>query len=493
LDLLAELSLQNLFEKITPIPFDSILVERLVEASQQRELLLREMATIVRDLFCAICVIIFEINEKGDLVSLVSQGASTINSARLQERIRLHLETGHMLPGETIIRKFSDRTYKDLLLYLTIPYPASEQSLAHLQGIIRLAEQSLEVCALRERMKTTKEFDPSLLRCLVSMPNFLVASPAMKTLLEQIHKIRSSNVTVLITGESGTGKELVARAIHLESDRRDRDFVPFNCAAVAKEIVESRLFGHRKGAFTGASQDQRGVIRAAEEGTLFLDEVGDLPLDIQPKLLRFLQDGEIHVLGEDRPLRINVRVLAATNHDLEKKVSQGLFREDLFHRLNVIRIHVPPLRERREEILLLAEYFLRRFSERMGKSVRLSEEAADKLVAYDWPGNVRQLQNELERTVAYAEDKHIITIDELSTEIVAFHRTNISYGGDMRMEGNGQILIPPGITLAVAIEALERQMVSEALKRHKGNISRTARQLGLTRKGLQLKRTRLGI
>jgi transcriptional regulator with GAF, ATPase, and Fis domain len=342
-------------------------------------------------------------------------------------------------------------------------------------------------------MKTTKEFDPSSLRCLASMPGFLVASPAMSLVLEQIHKIRSSNVTVLITGESGTGKELVARAIHLESERRERDFIPFNCAAVAKDIVESRLFGHRKGSFTGASQDQRGVIRAAEGGTLFLDEVGELPIDIQPKLLRFLQEGEIHTLGDDRPIRINVRILAATNRDLEKLVSRGLFREDLFHRLNVIRIHVPPLRERREEILPLAEHFLKLFSERMSKSVRLSEETADKLVAYDWPGNVRQLQNELERLVTYAEDRHICMVEELSTEIINFRRTHLFYNGDIKMEGKSRISVPPGVTLGEAIEALERQMVADALKRHNGNISRTARQLGLTRKGLQLKRSRLGI
>ncbi|MEW6735614.1 MAG: sigma-54 dependent transcriptional regulator, partial [Acidobacteriota bacterium] len=497
LALLAELPRQTIMPPETavaiPAAFDSVLVERLVEAAHQRELLLRELTSIVRDMFVAPSVMVFELNEKGDFVPIVCQGLANANPTRVGERIRLHLDGGRTFPPETIVRQFTDRNQKELVLYAAATQPVVERRLEQLQTLLRLAEQCLEVCALRERLRTTKEFDLGSLRCLSSMPGFLVASPAMKTVLEQIHKIRSSSVTVLITGESGTGKELVARAIHLESERRDRDFVPFNCAAVAKDIVESRLFGHRKGAFTGASQDQRGVIRAAEGGTLFLDEVGELPIDVQPKLLRFLQEGEIHALGDDRPTRVNVRVLAATNRDLEKQVSKGLFREDLFHRLNVIRIHVPPLRERREEILPLAEHFLKRFSERMSKSVRLSEEAADKLVAYDWPGNVRQLQNEIERVVAYAEERHIVTIDELSSEIINFRRANFFYGGNINIDGKARIAIPPGITLGEAIEALERQMVTEALKRHNGNISRTARQLGLTRKGLQLKRSRLGI
>lgn len=474
----------------TLMPFESVLVERLVDAANQRELLLRELTSITRDLFAADSVVIFEVGETGDFNPVVNHGPLSSNLTRLYERIRLQLDGGRPISPETILRTFSDRSQKNYLIYIAAKHTPDQRRLGQMQALIRLAEQSLEINTLREKIKTTKEFDASNLRCLSSMPGFLVVSPTMKTVLEQIHKIRSSNVTVLITGESGTGKELIARAIHLESERRERDFVPFNCAAVAKDIVESRLFGHRRGAFTGASHDQRGIIRAAEGGTLFLDEVGELPIDIQPKLLRFLQEGEIHALGDDRPQRVNVRVLAATNRDLEKQVAKGLFREDLFHRLNVIRIQVPPLKARREEILPLAENFLKTFSERMGKSVRLSEEAADKLVAYDWPGNVRQLQNEIERVVAYAEEKHIVTIDEISAEIANFRRTTVFYEQNSTP---GRIPVPRGVTLADAVDALERQMVSEALKRNNNNISRTARQLGLTRKGLQLKRSRLGL
>jgi transcriptional regulator with GAF, ATPase, and Fis domain len=184
------------------------------------------------------------------------------------------------------------------------------------------------------------------------LPGFIHSSPAMTRLVEEVHKIRSSDVTVLVTGESGTGKELVARAIHALSSRRDKIFVPFNCTAVPKELSESYLFGHRRGAFTGAVADSPGVIRSAAGGTLFIDEVGDLPLDVQPKLLRFLQEGEIQPLGEQQPTRIDVRIVAATNTDLEELVAQGRFREDLYYRLNVIRLRVPPLRERRSEIPL---------------------------------------------------------------------------------------------------------------------------------------------
>jgi transcriptional regulator with GAF, ATPase, and Fis domain len=411
---------------------------------------------------------------------------------RLYDRFRLELNGGRALPQTNILKRFSERGQKNLLLYAIGEQVPNEQKVSQINALVRLAEQSLEINTLREKVKTTKDFDLSSLRCLSSMSGFLVASPAMKSVLEHIHKIRSNNVTVLITGESGTGKELIAKAVHLESERRDRDFVPFNCASVAKDIVESRLFGHRKGAFTGASSDQRGIIRAAEGGTLFLDEIGELPIDIQPKLLRFLQEGEIHALGEDKPVKVNVRVLAATNRDLEKQVSLGLFREDLFHRLNVIRIQVPPLRKRKEEILPLAEYFLKTFSERMGKVVRFSEETADKLVAYDWPGNIRQLQNEIERVVAYADEQHIVMTDELSTEIINFQRPTPTYSEKPQVI-QSPFTIPKNATLAEAVDVVEKQILTETLKRNNNNISRTARDLGLTRRGLHLKCERLGI
>lgn len=489
-ELLAQIPLEKevKVEKPSRVEFDSSLVERIIEASNQRELLLRELSSIASDLLGAKLVIIFEINDAGDVLPVLTQGEQVQNMARLCERVRLHIDGGLVLAPESVLLDIHDRFHRDMLLYAVAASRPDSEQVRHLKALVKLSAQGLEVCGLRERMKKVRDFDPAQMRFLASMPGFLVASPAMKAVLEQIQKIRSSTVTVLITGESGTGKELIARAIHLESERRDKDFLPFNCAAVAKEIVESRLFGHRKGAFTGASQDQRGVIRAAEGGTIFLDEIGELPLDIQPKLLRFLQEGEIHPLGDDRPVRVDVRVLAATNRDLEALVRKGQFREDLFHRLNVIRIHIPPLRDRKEEILPLAENFLKTFSEQSGKQVALSETVAERLLAYNWPGNIRQLKNEMERIVAYAENTHVVTLHDLSPEIVSFRKPVTETTG-----ASSRINVPSNLTLAEAVDVLERQMLMDALKKNNGNISRTARQLGLTRKGLQLKRSRLGV
>ena len=225
----------------------------------------------------------------------------------------------------------------------------------------------------------------------------------MQRVADQIQRLQGNDLTVLITGESGTGKDLVARAIHAGSPRSGRMFLPYNCTSATRELADSQLFGHRRGSFTGAVADQPGVLRTAVGGTLFLDEVGDLPLDVQPKLLRFLEQGEVLPVGETRPQKVDVRVVAATNADLEQRVAEGKFREDLFYRLSVIRIHVPPLRERREEIPHLSTFFLREASERLGKpGVRLSPETLDLFDSFPWPGNVRQLRNEIQRAVALA-------------------------------------------------------------------------------------------
>ena len=277
----------------------------------------------------------------------------------------------------------------------------------------------MDVCALRARTSTEHEAerqDGSAGTGL--LPGFIHSSPAMTRLVEEVNKIRSSDVTVLVTGESGTGKELVARAIHALSARRDKIFVPFNCTAVPKELSESYLFGHRRGAFTGAVSDSPGLIRSAAGGTLFIDEVGDLPVDVQPKLLRFLQEGEIQVLGEQKPTQIDVRIIAATNTDLEDLVAQGKFREDLYYRLNVIRLRVPPLRERRSEIPTIVNYYINHYSSKFGRhEIQITPQAVDLLMVGDWPGNVRQLCNEVQRIVARAENGTVITPDHLSPEL----------------------------------------------------------------------------
>jgi DNA-binding NtrC family response regulator len=316
------------------------------------------------------------------------------------------------------------------------------------------------------------------------IPGFVCASAAMQRVTDQIQRLQGNDLTVLVTGESGTGKDLIARAIHAGSPRRDAMFLPYNCTSATRELADSQLFGHRRGSFTGALSDQPGVLRTAVGGTLFLDEVGDLPLDVQPKLLRFLEQGEVLPVGETRPTRVDVRVVAATNADLEQRVAENRFREDLFYRLSVIRIHVPPLRERREEIPHLSTFFLREACERLGKpGVRLTAETLDIFDTFAWPGNVRQLRNEVQRAVAMASPEGSITPDLLSP---VFGTQDMPSAVDA----------PPRharTTLAAAVEKIEREMIQSALERSAGNISQTARTLGLTRRGLYLKMDRLGV
>jgi len=309
----------------------------------------------------------------------------------------------------------------------------------------------------------------------------------MTRLVEEVHKIRSSDVTVLVTGESGTGKELVARAIHALSSRRSKVFVPFNCTAVPKELSEGYLFGYRRGAFTGAVTDSQGVIRSAAGGTLFLDEIGDLSLDVQPKLLRFLQEGEIQPLGDQGPSKVDVRIIAATNSDLEELVAQGRFREDLYYRLNVIRLRVPPLRERRAEIPTIVDYYINHYSEKFGrKDIQITPQAVDLLMVSDWPGNVRHLCNEIQRVVARAEDGAVITPEQLSPELKRTSSPTTPTASISTLASMPAATLQ-GITLADAFAEVERRMIADAMRRHGGNISRVARELGLTRRGLYLK------
>ena len=352
-----------------------------------------------------------------------------------------------------------------------------------MRTISAVLRQGFDLCSARERPievaggPADRQLEPLL-------PGFVCASAAMHRVTDQIQRLQGNDLTVLITGESGTGKDLVARAIHAGSSRQVNMFLPYNCTSATRELADSQLFGHRRGSFTGAVADQPGVLRTAVGGTLFLDEVGDLPLDVQPKLLRFLEQGEVLPVGDTRPQRVDVRVVAATNADLEQRVADGKFREDLFYRLSVIRIHVPPLRERREEIPHLSTYFLREASERMGKpGVRLSPETLDLFDGFAWPGNVRQLRNEVQRGVAMAQGEGLITPELLSPVFgVALDRVDSPLKGRQART-----------TLAAAVERLEREMIESALERSAGNISETARTLGLTRRGLYLKMERLGV
>ena len=315
-----------------------------------------------------------------------------------------------------------------------------------------------------------------------------VVAGRMREVMLQARKIAPTNLTVLITGESGTGKEVLARAIHRYSPRAKKPFVPFNCTAVPRELLESHLFGYKRGAFTGADRDNPGLIRAAQDGTLFLDEIGELGLDLQPKLLRFLESGEINPLGETTPFSVNVRIVAATNANLRQLVQDGRFREDLFYRLNVFPLELPPLRDRRDEIAPLAQHFALKWSHELGKGcIRVAEDLMEHLVLYPWPGNIRELSNEIHRMIATAEADAPLTLAHLP-------RALREQTEQLKRRAAGmEITIRPGDTLARAIAAVEKQMITQALRQHQGRVDAAARTLGISRKGLYLKRQRLGL
>ncbi len=300
-------------------------------------------------------------------------------------------------------------------------------------------------------------------------------SPAMRRLRTLIARIARYNSTVLITGESGTGKELVAREIHLQSPRRDKPFVPINCAALPESLLESELFGFKKGTFTDARADKKGLLEEAHGGTLFLDEIGDLPLPIQVKLLRFLQDGRIRRLGETVERAVDVRIITATNQDLKVAVEEKRFRNDLFFRLNVIHVPVPSLRERREDIPLLVEHFTRKFSERYGKPVgRVDPGVIDRFMSYPWRGNIRELENAVERAVLLAEGD-VLKVSDLPEEL-----TSVKKGG-------WETLLGEAVTLREARRHLEREMILKTLEKTGGDKRKASEALGITLRSLQYK------
>lgn len=304
-------------------------------------------------------------------------------------------------------------------------------------------------------------------------------SKVMQNLNQMIEKISATDATVLILGESGTGKGVVAQAIHEGSVRRSSPFVKLNCAALSESIIESELFGHERGAFTGALNQRKGRFEQADGGTIFLDEIGEISLGIQAKLLRVLQEREYERVGGNETLHTDCRIIAATNKDLEQRVREGGFREDLFYRLNVIPIVVPPLRERRSDIILLADHFIERFNRQGGKKVnRISTPAIDMLMAYHWPGNVRELENAIERAVILSEDDTIHGYHlPPSLQIAEPHVSDRS--------GDG--------TLQQRLSALEYEMIVEALKSTRGNLSRSARMLGLTNRMIGIRAEKYGI
>jgi Nif-specific regulatory protein len=323
-------------------------------------------------------------------------------------------------------------------------------------------------------LRTENERLQEQLRTSLRPPNMIGNSNAMRSVYLHIEQVAGSATTVLIRGESGVGKELVARALHEQSPRRGRAFVKFNCAALPESIIESELFGHEKGAFTGAIAMRKGRFETAEGGTIFLDEIGDISLSTQIKLLRVLQEKEFERVGSQTPIRSDVRIITATSRNLEEMIETGKFRPDLYYRLNVFPIYVPPLRERKADILLLADYFVEKYAKQNQKIVRrISTAAIDLLAGYHWPGNVRELENCIERAVLLCADK----------VIEAHHLPPTLQKKDPSKKS-------PGGTLESAVTALEYEMVVGELKACDGNMAAAARNLGLTERqiGLRVKR-----
>ncbi len=304
-------------------------------------------------------------------------------------------------------------------------------------------------------------------------------SDAIDRVKKMIVKVAGSASTVLIRGESGTGKERIARAIHKASPRTSERFQAVNCAAINENLIESELFGHERGAFTGAVSEKKGLFEITDKGTLFLDEIGDLNIGMQAKLLRALQEKEVMRVGGTKPIKVDVRVLAATNRDLEAMVKDKRFREDLYYRLNVIPIYVPPLRERRDDIPVLMDYFLAKHGSNFGRPIKVSPEARKLLMEYCWPGNVRQLESAIERALLLAEGDEI-TVEDLPVEI----RTAV------QAEGSGGFKLPPE---GISFEELERSLLIQAMEQSGWNITRAAKLLGLSFRTMQYRLDKFGI
>ena len=310
--------------------------------------------------------------------------------------------------------------------------------------------------------------------------NIIGRSEAIRNLLGRILRVAPTDATVLITGESGTGKELVARAIHVNSKRANAPFVPVNCAAIAETLLESELFGHARGAFTGAVTGRKGLFEEADGGTFFFDEIAETTLAFQAKLLRTLEEKEIRRVGENTPIRVDARIVAATNRDLRAEVAQKRFREDLYYRMNVVRFVLPPLRERREDVPLLVRHFIDRFNRRHDKNTRPADGVLEQLMAMDFPGNVRELENLVEQAVALSEGE-VLTADEF----LPADRQHLG-GSSQPPPGDGQ-------TLAAVVEAAERAAIEAALSRASNNRERAADALRISPTTLWRKMTRLGI
>lgn len=365
---------------------------------------------------------------------------------------------------ETAVEALKNGAYD----YLTKPLDFDELRL--------IMERAMDHRQLKEENRLLRES----LGNHFDMRNIIGRSPAMVKVLETVAQVAPSEATVLITGESGTGKELIAGAIHFNSPRKDGPFVKLNCAAITETLLESELFGHEKGSFTGAHRKKEGRFRQAHRGSLFLDEISEMSFAMQAKLLRVLQEREVTRVGGEEVLEVDVRVIAATNKDLLQEMDAGRFREDLFYRLNVVTLNIPPLRERREDIPLFAQHFWKMFSEKNHKTVHgLTPQAMDKVLKYDWPGNVRELMNAMERGVVLSRAEY------LDEEDLPLLLKEMSPG-----DGSSS---PDSISADLPLDEVEKATILKTLEQAKGNKSEAARRLGITRRTLHKKLKKYGV
>ena len=368
--------------------------------------------------------------------------------------------------------------------YITKPWEPDDLRLTVKDALEKMdlvrenARLATELQAANERLQT----ENTILRQEVAQQSnskkIIYGSQEMENILRLLRRVTGTETTVLIQGETGTGKELIARFIHQESNRRNQIFIPVNCGAIPKDLVESEFFGHARGAFTGATQEKKGYFEMANGGTIFLDEIGEAPQELQIKLLRVIQESEIMPVGYHQPKKVNVRILASTNRDLKAEVLANRFRQDLFFRINVFSVTIPPLRERKKDILPLSDFFLQHLSRKMNRKAGFfSPSTKDLLLSYNWPGNVRELQNEIERVVLLSEPEKEINPELLSDHIRQRHRSSVPSEGNLKS----------------AIHDLEEQMIRETMTRLGQNKSQTAKALGISRQSLLDKLKRIGL
>ena len=341
---------------------------------------------------------------------------------------------------------------------------------------------ALEKALEQRRLKSENAYLRAQLDARYQLGGIVGKSPAMKRLIQTLETVASANSTILISGETGTGKEVVARAIHHNSGRHAQRFVALNCSAIPEALLEAELFGHVRGAFTGAVGNRLGRLEQAHKGTLFLDEVGTMSTALQTKLLRVLQEREFERIGDSNTMKVDVRVIAATNSDLRRMVREGQFRDDLFYRLNVIPVHLPPLRDRKDDVPLLVQHFVEKMRPENGPAITVSQEAMRALMAYEWPGNVRQLENAIERAVAFRGGRGQIEVGDLPPEVAAV---------PVESATSGVVLPDGGVDLEALIANIERELIERALERTNSNKNRAAQLLHLKRTTLVEKIKRL--